>query len=149
MGNNQLQIRGLTSDLLSKIMKINNDFKEIIETASSKALATVGIEGVNVVPVSVVKVLDDSIFLYDFFMNKTADNVKGGSDVALAVWSGLVGIQIKGSGQYLNEGDVFTAEIKEIKEKFPERILKGVLVITPTEIYDVSADVNKAGLKLI
>ncbi|MFN3188175.1 MAG: pyridoxamine 5'-phosphate oxidase family protein [Candidatus Paceibacteria bacterium] len=130
-------------------MKINNDFKEIIETASSKALATVGIEGVNVVPVSVVKVLDDSIFLYDFFMNKTADNVKGGSDVALAVWSGLVGIQIKGSGQYLNEGDVFTAEIKEIKEKFPERILKGVLVITPTEIYDVSADVNKAGLKLI
>ncbi len=129
-------------------MIITSEFKEIIETSTAKALATVGVGGVNVVPVSVVKVEDDRIFLYDFFMKKTVENVKGNSEVALVVWTGLAGIQIKGHMRYQSTGELFSSEEKVMKGKFPDRTLRGVLILEPTEIYDVSADTAKAGMKL-
>ena len=35
-----------------------------------------------------------------------------------------------------------------LKEKFPERNLKGIIELTPTAVYDISADEAKAGKRL-
>lgn len=130
------------------LMKINNQFKEAIEIATGKALATIGPDGVNVVPVSVVKVNEDSIFLYDFFMQKTAENIKDNSEVSLAVWNGLSGIQIKGHMRYQSGGEIFIKEEKEMQKQFPDRKLRGLLILEPTEIYDVTAEASIAGKRL-
>lgn len=118
-----------------------------VRSADAKALATAGTHGVNVVPVSVIDVVEDSIYLYDFFMHKTIENVSSNASVSLAAWSGLQGVQIKADATYVQSGEVFTAAVSVMQERFPERTLRGVLVLKPTAVYDCSAQAN-AGQKL-
>lgn len=126
---------------------ITNDIKRTILTADAKALATSGPQGVNVVPVSVVAVVGDVIHLYDFFMGKTVENISYSNQAALAVWSGLAGVQIKTSVEYVTAGDIFDQVSLEMKERFPDRTLRGVLELTPLAIYDISVGVT-AGQQL-
>lgn len=121
---------------------------ETIISAAAKALATGGPEGINVVPVSVVTVVDDTIYLYNFFMHKTIANILVNPEVSLVCWSGLSGIQVKATARYLTRGDEFVQAKAEMKERFPERTLSGVLVLSPRVVYDVSADLSRAGLKI-
>jgi len=116
-----------------------------INNAEAKALATYGSRGINVVPVSVVSVDAEFITLYDFFMRKTVENVLSNNDVALSFWSGLAGIQIKGRASYVTTGIEFEKSTREMLEQFPTRVLKGLIKIVPTAVYDVSADITKAG----
>lgn len=120
---------------------ITVDIKRAILTADAKALATSGPQGVNVVPVSVVAVVDDTIHLYDFFMGKTIENIHFANQAALAVWSGLTGVQIKSAVAYVTTGDMFEQASLEMKERFPDRTLRGILVLTPLAIYDISVGV--------
>ena len=117
--------------------------KEIIEcitTATAKALATNGPEGINVVPVSTVSVTPESIILHDFFMGKTILNIETNNNVSLACWSGLSGVQIKAKATYVTAGNEFEQAVILMKEKFPTRVLKGLVTLLPTTVYDVSAD---------
>jgi predicted pyridoxine 5'-phosphate oxidase superfamily flavin-nucleotide-binding protein len=116
-----------------------------IINADARALATTGPHGVNVIPVSVVAVNDGHIHLYNFFMGKTVENLIAEPTVALTCWKGLAGVQIKATAGYLEEGDVFDAAKEEMLTRFPDRTLSGVIVLTPTVIFDVSADSTKAG----
>jgi predicted pyridoxine 5'-phosphate oxidase superfamily flavin-nucleotide-binding protein len=119
-------------------MKIPQYIKEFILNADSKALATFANENINVVPVSVIKIQDENIILLNFFMGKTVENIKLNNKVAIVFWKGLDGYQIKCEVKYLEEGEMYENENKWSKENFPERMLKGVLILEPKEIFDVA-----------
>ena len=119
-----------------------------ILSAEAHALATTGPHGVNVVPVSVVEVEGGIIRLFNFFMSKSVENQLAEPAVALTCWSGLQGIQVKAAAAYLTEGKRFAAKVAEMKERFPSRTLAGVIELTPTAVFDVSADSERAGKRL-
>ena len=125
---------------------MTTDIAETITNAESRALATTGPHGVNVVPVSVVEVVGDEIHLFDFFMNKTVANLKADPAVTLTAWSGLVGIQVKAVANYQAEGELFETSVPQMKVRFPDRILSGVIVLRPTDIFDISAGPNAGKL---
>lgn len=119
-------------------MQISQKVADVIKTAKSKALATSGNEGINVVPVSMIRVNDDSIWLFDFFMAKTTSNIKTNPAVGLACWTGMTGIQIKANAEYLVEGELFAEAVSWVKGENPDRVVKGLLILTPTQICDIS-----------
>ncbi len=116
-----------------------------IINADARALATTGPHEVNVVPVSVVSVEEGMIYLYNFFMKKTVENILTEPLVALTCWKGLAGIQIKANAVYMTEGDRFEAATKEMHTRFPDRTLSGIIALTPIRVYDISADSARAG----
>lgn len=113
-----------------------------LENADGKAFATYGADGVNVVPVSTIKVSQDCIVLVDYFMSKTRSNLKVNNTVSLAAWIGFAGCQIKGTAFYESEGIDFEAIIAWDAKLHPDREIKGIIKITPTKIYDLSAGPN-------
>jgi predicted pyridoxine 5'-phosphate oxidase superfamily flavin-nucleotide-binding protein len=119
-------------------MAITTTLKQVLETAEAKALATTGPAGLNVVPVSMIKINDDSIWLFDFFMEKTATNVEAESTVSLTAWTNMVGVQVKGTVKYLTAGEEFTAGVNWCQAQNPDLVVKGLLVMTPTEVFDIS-----------
>jgi len=124
---------------------MNKHITDTILSAEARALATYGPHGVNVVPVSVVKVEGENIYLFNFFMGKTAENLQSDTSVALTCWLGLEGVQIRATAEYITEGDMFDAATTEMKERFPDRTLKGIIKLTPSAAYDISADAARAG----
>src|SRR3989338_2963476 len=62
-----------------------NILKSTLETAAAKALATNGPEGINVVPVSMIRVNENDIWLFEFFMDKTAKNAEAGKKAVLTI----------------------------------------------------------------
>lgn len=119
---------------------------EVLKNASAKALATTGPHGINVVPISVIEVSEQEILLFDFFMNKTAENLQVSKTAALTAWSGLTGIQVKAKAAYEKEGERFLSSVVVMKERFPDRVLRGVIVLQPTHIYNVSAGAESGRL---
>jgi len=109
-----------------------------IETAEAKALATMSQDGINVVPVSMVRVVDGKIWLFDFFMNKTAANLKNNPIVAFTAWSKMVGVQVKASAKYITEGQDFEAAVAWVFTQNPARVVKGLIILQPTELFDIS-----------
>ena len=127
---------------------MKTEIEQAITGASAMALATTGVHGVNVVPVSVVKVVGDTIHLFNFFMHKTVDNLVSAPEVAFSCWQGLSGVQIKATATYVTEGALFEEAVSEMLERFPTRTLGGVIVLEPSAIFDCSADAEKAGVQL-
>ncbi len=117
---------------------MDRHIEEFILSADSKALATWSENGINVVPVSSIKVVDGRIWLIDYFMDKTRNNFLRNNNVALACWKEMMGYQIKGTVLYSTEGEDFNKAKEWIKEILPERKVKGLLEITPEEIHDIS-----------
>jgi predicted pyridoxine 5'-phosphate oxidase superfamily flavin-nucleotide-binding protein len=119
-------------------MSITNKIAEVVTQAEARALATNGPHDLNVVPISLAKVHEDTIWLFDFFMDKTVTNVKDQAEVALTAWSGFTGVQIKATAEYITEGPTFNEASAWVHEQNPDRVTKGVLVLTPTQIFDIS-----------
>lgn len=113
--------------------------------ADGKALATLYKDSVNVVPVSSIKIVNDKIWLINYFMDKTLRNIIRNPHVSLACWKGLEGYQIQADVAYLIDGDAFTEAKQWVAKILPERIVKGLLILEPTEIFDVSASKERAG----
>lgn len=126
-------------------MNIPTEIQVSITNATAKALATTGPAGVNVVPVSVVEVSNTDIVLFDFFMNKTIQNVVAEPTASLSCWNGLTGVQIKCDVVRVTDGERLAAAQEAMAVQFPERTLRGLLVLTPTAYYDSSADSKTAG----
>jgi hypothetical protein len=130
-------------------MNLTTNMRTTLETAEGRALATTGPHGINVVPVSVITLTEaGEIYLYDFFMDKTVTNLTSDSTVALSAWSGLAGIQVKATAAYETAGERFAAEEVKMKAQFPDRTLRGVIILTPSAVYDISAGAT-AGQKLM
>ena len=118
---------------------IDQKFHDVIENAEARAIASQGADGVNVVPLSMARVKDDKVWLFNFFMSKTVRNIKDYPEVALACWQGLSGIQVKGVVEYHTEGEVFEEAVAWVREQNPDRVLKGLLILTPEGIFNISA----------
>jgi len=130
-------------------MELPENIVQFIQIASAKALATCVNGSANVVPVSKIKVVDNKIWLVNYFMGKTIENIRQNSTVSLACWQGLEGYQIKGEVEYLTEGEIFSSVATEAATEYPDRTVQGVLVLTAKELFDVSATADKPGKKLI
>jgi uncharacterized protein len=114
--------------------------------AEAKALATKGSDGrVNVVPVSTLKLAGDEIVLVNYFFGQTLENIQINPEVALAYWKGLEGYQIQAVARHETMGPLFEEVVAWIKEILPERVVKGIVVLTPQSVRDVSADSARAG----
>ncbi len=120
-------------------MSLSKNVIDTLETAEAKALATQGPTGINVVPMSMIRVNDDdSIWLYNFFMDKTAENIQDNPSVALTAWSDMKGIQIKAETEYITEGDLFDESVEWCHTQNPDRVVQALIVLKPTEIFDIS-----------
>lgn len=118
--------------------RLSQNVIEMLEQAEAKALATNGPHGINVVPVSMIKINDSDIWLFDFFMKKTADNIKSDSTIALTGWSGMKGIQIKAQAEYCTSGEDFVVAQNWVKTQNPSRVVLGLIKLKTTEIFDIS-----------
>ncbi len=116
--------------------------EKFIVSADSKALATCAKGGLNVVPVSSIKVVGGKIWLINYFMDKTLANILENNNVALVCWKKMMGYQIKGLVSYETEGEDFNLAVDWIKAILPERVVKGLIILAPKEIYDISPTKN-------
>ena len=117
---------------------MNKSIEERITGASSVAVATNGPHGIKVVPLSVWRIIGEEIFLYDFFMRKTVENIKSDSEVAITFSREFVGVQVKAEAVYETEGPAYEMAVTDMKKQFPDRTLKGVIRLKPKEVYDVA-----------
>ncbi len=129
-------------------MNIPENIVDCILNAEGKALGTSLSGVINVVPVSTVKVVDDKILLVNYFLNKTLKNIQENPSVSFTCWRGLEGYQIKASVEHITEGDLFEDIKKWVGEILPDRTVRGVLVLTPTEMFDVTATIEVPGVKI-
>ncbi len=130
-------------------MPLTQFCREQLEGAEAKALATYTPEsGINVVPVSSLFLEGDTIILVNYFFGKTLENIKQNPEVSLSTWSGLRGCQVKATAAYEVTGERFAAVQAKIKATLPDRVVKGILVLTPHRCFNVSAG-SEAGKELI
>lgn len=120
-------------------MNITTEVQNSIIGSEAKAIATNGPHGVNVVPISMARVTPSAVYVFDFFMGKTVQNIEANAEVAMSFWAGLKGIQIKGEAAIYDEGDEFDEGVAWVKEQNPDRVTRRVIKITPSKIYDISA----------
>jgi hypothetical protein len=120
----------------------------ILLSADGKALATHGKHGTNVVPVSSVTIVDGEVWLINYFMGKTVDHIEEGSTVALAFWKGFEGYQIRAEVAHHTEGPSFEKAKEWIAGILPDRTVRGLLILSPVDLYDVSAHHERAGTRI-
>ncbi len=123
-------------------MELSSKIIDALLHAGGKALATSGKNGINVVPVSTVRVEGGKILLMNYFFKKTLENILEQPQVALAFWSGLEGYQVKGSIEYVDSGAVFEEAKKWIVDNVADRTLLGLLILTPEEVHNISPGAN-------
>lgn len=127
-------------------MTLPDEIVTTIVGAENKVLATNGPDGPNVIPLSMVIVDSDRILVCDCFMDKTAKNLATDTSAAMSFWKGFVGVQLKGQVRYETEGEVFDRCVGWLKEKHPDRNLRGVINMTVEHVYDLAP--SNAGVKL-
>lgn len=127
---------------------LSQNIKDSIAKAEGKAIATNGTTELNVVPVSIVEVRDEDIRLFNFYMDKTVANVKENSAVAFSAWRGFSGVQVKGEAAYHEGGEVFEEGVAYVASVNPDWVVKGVIVLKPEKIFNVSTGEN-AGKEIV
>lgn len=127
-------------------MKLTPELIETIKTAEQKVIATAGVAGINVIPLSMTEVVEDKIVIYDCFMSKTRENTATKHKVAMGFWTGFVGVQVKGEAEYHKDGPWFEQSVPKLAKMHPDRTLIGVIVVTPEEVYDLAPGTTGAKL---
>jgi len=110
--------------------------------AEAKAFATCAENDINVVPVSLVRIVDGKIWLIDFFMEKTVHNLIKNPRASLVCWKDTMGYQIKGSVEYLQRGTLYDQACQWVATIKPDRKVKGLIILTPEEIFDIAPAKN-------
>lgn len=119
-------------------MELTKEITDLLLNADSKAFATTGPNGLNVVPVSTIRVVDGKIWLMNYFFRKTIENIVAESHVSLVGWKGFDGYQVKGSVLYVTEGPQFAEAKSWVAQNLRDRIVKGLLILTPEEVHSIS-----------
>lgn len=92
----------------------------------------------NAVPVAFKDVTEDGKLLVgDVFLETTLNNIKANGKIAVSACdaSSLEGYQIKGTAEYLTEGDIVNTFKKAVEDMFKGAVTaKGALVITPEKV---------------
>lgn len=111
-----------------------------INNAAAKTLATVGNSSTpHAIPISTVRVMDEEIWLFNYFMGITTENIKTNPKVSFVAWTGLEGVHVDAEVEYHEDGEIFDEAVKWIAENAPTRTLKGLLVLKPTGFSGVRA----------
>lgn len=117
---------------------LNDNVKNVLKN-NMWDLATCANGVPNVVPVAFKDVTPDGkLIVGDVFLQTTLDNLKANNGrIAISVYDAktLEGYQIKGTAEYLTEGDI-VATFKAMVEKMFNNAAtaKGALVITPEKV---------------
>lgn len=119
-------------------MIFTKEIKDHLINANSKALATTFNNDLNVVPVSTVRIVENEIWLIDYFFNKTKSNFLNNPKVALTFWSDTIGFQIKANVNYFTVGEKYEMATEWISELHPKRTVKGLLILEIDQIFDIS-----------
>lgn len=129
---------------------MKEQIKEVFNNAQIMALSTTSKECIpNVVAIASQKIVDnDTIWTIDTFHNKTKENIIQTGNVAIAMWKGKEGYQIKGTAKYHSEGEIFEAGKKWILQSKPNKIVKGVIEIKIMEIYSITPSYEEAGKQI-
>ena len=117
---------------------LNENVKKLL-AESMWDLATCANGEPNVVPVAFKNVTDDGkLVVGDVFLETTLSNLKAdGGKIAISVYDAksLEGYQIKGTAQYVTEGDVVAAFKAMVEKVFKgAATAKGALIITPEKV---------------
>lgn len=119
-------------------MQLSKDIIDTLLGADSKALATSGPHGLNVVPVSTIRVVDGRIWLMNYFFKKTVENIRSSPLVSLVGWKGFDGYQIRANVRYVEQGPEFDDAKAWVASILPDRVLKGLLILSPEAAYNIS-----------
>lgn len=122
-------------------MELTKEIIDFLLNADSKALATTGPNGLNVVPVSTIRVVDGRVWLMNYFFKKTIENIVAEPRVSLVGWKGFDGYQVKGNVLYVTEGSQFDDAKAWVAQNLRNRVVKGLLILTPESIYSISPTV--------
>lgn len=130
---------------------ITDELKAQIEKVGVCHLVTASKTGVpNAAPMGGLWIMDnDTIWIANNFMNKTAANIRENSQVSLLVWSRDIGncFQLKGTGT-LESGTPEHAEMMKMMDaKKPGLPRKELLKLKVTEVYTCMPGPN-AGAKI-
>lgn len=120
------------------IFMLNENVKKLL-AENMWDLATCANGEPNVVPVAFKNVTDDGkLVVGDVFLETTLSNLKAdGGKIAISVYDAksLEGYQIKGTAQYVTEGDVVAAFKAMVEKVFNgAATAKGALIITPEKV---------------
>jgi len=128
-----------------------NEIKQFFESVSVMAFSTADKDGKpNVVAIGSKKIVNDNtIWIIDTFFKKTKENLLQNNKVAIAMWKGSKGYQIKGIAKYYSEGPIFEEAKNWILELKPQKIVKGVVEIKVTEIYSITPTYEEAGRRIV
>ncbi|MEA3317705.1 MAG: pyridoxamine 5'-phosphate oxidase family protein [Bacteroidota bacterium] len=126
---------------------INEEIKELFGKIPIMVLSTADKNSIpNVVAIASKKIVNsDTIWTIDTFHNKTIQNILQNENVAIAMWQGKNGYQIKGKAKYYTEGEIFEAGKKWILQSKPTKIVKGVIEIKVNEIFSITPNYEDAG----
>lgn len=121
-------------------MKIPEMVKNGINNAAAKTLATAGNSSTpHAIPISTVLVKDEEIWLFNYFMGITVENIKENPKVSFVAWTGLEGVHVDAEVDYHEDGEIFEEGVTWIAENEPTRTLKGLLILKPTGFSGVRA----------
>lgn len=117
---------------------LNESVKKVLKS-SMWDLATCANGEPNVVPVAFKDVTEDGkLVVGDVFLETTLNNIKANNGkIAISVYDAqsLVGYQIKGTVEYLTEGELVNTFKAMVEKMFNgAATAKGALVITPTNV---------------
>ena len=134
---NTAQVSELKSDL-DVILMLNENVVKLLK-AGMWDLATCASNEPNVVPVAFKDVTDDGKLLVgDVFLETTLNNIKAnGGKIAISVYDAqnLEGYQIKGTAEYVTEGQVVDTFKAMVEKMFNgAATAKGALIITPEKV---------------
>ena len=117
---------------------LNENVKKLLQTGMWDLATCAGGEP-NVVPVAFKDVTEDGKLLVgDVFLETTLKNLQAnGGKIAISVYDAatLEGYQIKGTAQYLTEGEIVNTFKATVEAMFKgAATAKGALVITPEKV---------------
>ena len=129
---------------------LTEDIIDFFNLVPVMALGTADKSGCpNVSAIASKKVIDaNTILTIDTFHNKTIENIKENNNISIAMWRDSVGYQIKGTAIYHTEGEFFEMAKEWILKLKPQKIVKGALEISITDIYHLTPNYELAGKKV-
>ena len=115
---------------------IPENIKNLLKTGNVIFLATSSKESIpNLVAAESCGISDDKILVADCHFKKTEENIKENNKISILITDNNEYFQIKGTSEYRTEGKEFENISKNLEGT--GFTVKGVLVITCEEIYDL------------
>lgn len=134
--------------------KMPQDCQDLMNNAYAAAVATSAPDGMpNVVCCSMKQAFDDeTVLIGNQYMNKTMDNLKAGSKMAVSVWDETHGYQVKGTVTYDDSSELYKAIAAQIHENLAamgyDIYCKGACFLHVEQVYSITPD-ETAGKLLV